>query len=192
MGGRIEVEPDDVAHPGSSPGQALVDKQRIARQLEGFKAMRLQPEGAPDAPDARGRDAAVPRHAARTPMRGIRWLTLSSVCTMMLSTLLSSILRGTPGRGSSGNPPRPCSTNWRHLPTVCGATCSRPATCCSDPPRSPAHDPRPQRQSLRRLAPLRIAFQNRGNLGRQLDPPPGGPSTSPCPRRYGSPTIYYT
>src|SRR6516225_2262147 len=68
MGGRVEVQSDDVAH--------LVDKHRIARQLEGFKAVRLQPEGAPDASDARGRDAAVPRHAARTPMRGIRWLTL--------------------------------------------------------------------------------------------------------------------
>ena len=36
MVGRVEVEPDDVAH--------LVDKQRIAGQLEGFEAVRLQPE----------------------------------------------------------------------------------------------------------------------------------------------------
>jgi len=31
MVGRIEVEADDVAHPGSSPGQALGDKQRVSR-----------------------------------------------------------------------------------------------------------------------------------------------------------------
>ena len=68
MVGRVEVEPDDVAH--------LVDKQRIAGQFEAFQAVQLQPEGAPDASDARGRDAAVPRHPARTPMRGIRRLAV--------------------------------------------------------------------------------------------------------------------
>jgi len=64
MIGRIEVEPDDVAHLG--------DKQRVSGQLEGFKAVRLQPEGPPDPPDARSRDARVPGHAARAPMRGPR------------------------------------------------------------------------------------------------------------------------
>jgi hypothetical protein len=44
MVGRVEVKPDDVAD--------LVDKQRIVGQLEGFKAVRLQPENAPDTPDA--------------------------------------------------------------------------------------------------------------------------------------------
>src|SRR5215468_8877843 len=38
--------------------------------------MRLQAEGAPDAADARGRDAGVTRHAARAPMRGSARLAL--------------------------------------------------------------------------------------------------------------------
>ena len=38
---RVEIEAYDVAH--------LVDEQRVARQLEGLRALRLQPEGAPDA-----------------------------------------------------------------------------------------------------------------------------------------------
>src|SRR5215510_2229914 len=54
---------------------------------------------------------------------------LSSVCTMTLSTFASSILRGTPGRGSSSNPPTPRSTRRRrHLPTLCTVTRARAAT----------------------------------------------------------------
>ena len=49
--GRIDVEPDNVAHPRSGRGQALVDKQRVGRQLEGLGAVRLQAEGAPDTAD---------------------------------------------------------------------------------------------------------------------------------------------
>src|SRR5215471_16555837 len=64
MVGRIEVEPDDVAHLG--------DKQRVSGQLERLQAVRLQPEGTPDPPDTRRRDARAPGHAARTPMRGSR------------------------------------------------------------------------------------------------------------------------
>ncbi len=37
LGGRIEVEPDDVAD--------FLDKQRVGGELEGFGAVRLQPEG---------------------------------------------------------------------------------------------------------------------------------------------------
>src|SRR5262249_35984348 len=54
---------------------------------------------------------------------------LSSVCTMTLATFASSILRGTPGRGSSSSPSMPRSTKRRcHLPTVCTVTRSRAAT----------------------------------------------------------------
>jgi hypothetical protein len=54
---------------------------------------------------------------------------LSNVWTMTLSTLASSILRGTPGRGSSSSPLRPRSTKRRrHFPTVCAVTRSRAAT----------------------------------------------------------------
>ena len=54
---------------------------------------------------------------------------LSNVCTMTLSSVASSILRGTPGRGSSSSPSRPRSAKRRrHFPTVCGVTRSRAAT----------------------------------------------------------------
>ncbi len=43
--GRGQVEPNDVAD--------LVDKQRIGGQLEGLRAMGLQPKGCPDPTDRR-------------------------------------------------------------------------------------------------------------------------------------------
>ena len=61
---RIEIEPDDVAH--------LLHEQRIGRELEGLDAMRLQPEGLPDAMDGRGRMADRRRHGAQAPVRGAR------------------------------------------------------------------------------------------------------------------------
>ena len=48
--GRVQIETDDVAH--------LLDKGRVARQLEGFAAMRLQTKSAPDPTDGRYRKAA--------------------------------------------------------------------------------------------------------------------------------------
>jgi len=57
---------------------------------------------------------------------------LSSVCTMMLSTSASAILRGTPGRGSSSSPSTPRAIKRRRrLPTVCTLTRSRAATALS-------------------------------------------------------------
>ena len=38
--GRVHIQPDNVAH--------LLDKQRVARQLEGLAAMRLEPKRMPD------------------------------------------------------------------------------------------------------------------------------------------------
>src|SRR5215469_1870425 len=75
---------------------------------------------------------------------------LSSVCTMMLSTLASSILRGTPGRDSSSSPSTPRSRKRRrHLPTVCTVTLS----CAAHDGRN-ARRPDLRRQSgLRRMAP---------------------------------------
>ena len=118
--GRVEVEPDNVAD--------LVDKQRIGRQLEGFDAVRLLSEGAPDAPTL---EVEIP--LCRAMLRVLQCVAaggrLSSVCTMTLSTLASSIVRGAPGRGSSSSPSRPRSTKRRrHLPTVCTVTRSRAAT----------------------------------------------------------------
>src|SRR5216684_4524447 len=45
---------------------------RVGGELEGFQAMRLQAEGAPDPLYRGNRQAAGPRHAARTPLRGVR------------------------------------------------------------------------------------------------------------------------
>ena len=61
---RRQIEPNDVAD--------LVHEERIARQLEGLRAVRLQAEGAPDAPDRRARKAAFPGHRAQRPMGGVR------------------------------------------------------------------------------------------------------------------------
>ena len=43
MIGRVEIQPDDIAH--------LLDQQRVGRQREGLRAMRLQATGPPDAGD---------------------------------------------------------------------------------------------------------------------------------------------
>jgi hypothetical protein len=54
---RVEVKSGNFAD--------LFDKQRIARQLKGFAAMRLQPERLSDAVHRRGRMAHCPRRAAQ-------------------------------------------------------------------------------------------------------------------------------
>src|SRR6202044_1311945 len=59
---RAHVETDDVAH--------LVDEQWIGGQFEGFRTVRLQAEGAPDALDAGGGNPARSRHPSRAPMSG--------------------------------------------------------------------------------------------------------------------------
>jgi hypothetical protein len=61
MVGRIQIQADDVAH--------LLDKLRVGRELERVDAMRLQPEGLPDARDGRLRQARDLRHGARAPLR---------------------------------------------------------------------------------------------------------------------------
>src|SRR5215468_3167381 len=59
---RAHIETDDVAH--------LIDEQWIGGQFEGFRTLRLQTEGAPDALDAGGGNPARPRHPSRAPMSG--------------------------------------------------------------------------------------------------------------------------
>jgi hypothetical protein len=60
-GQRIQMQADDAAH--------LVDKQRIARELEGLGTMRLQPEGAPSAALRALRHLELLRQLRRAPMR---------------------------------------------------------------------------------------------------------------------------
>ena len=61
MRGRIQIEPDDVAH--------FLDQQRIVRQLKRLGPMRLQAEGVPNAADRHVTEADGFRHVARTPVR---------------------------------------------------------------------------------------------------------------------------
>ena len=99
---RAHIEADDVAH--------LVDKQWIGGQFEGFRTVRLQAEGAPDALDAGGGNPARSRHPSRAPMSSALRHRLQ-VATITASTLVSLIERGTPGRGSSRRPSSRCAMN---------------------------------------------------------------------------------
>jgi hypothetical protein len=51
---RVEVEPDDIAELG--------DERRVAGELEGLPAVRLQPVRLPDAPHSAGADPGQLRH----------------------------------------------------------------------------------------------------------------------------------
>src|SRR5690606_31848962 len=59
--GRRQVEADNIAH--------LLHEQRIGRELEGFDAMRLQAEGAPDSMHRRRGMADLLGHAPQAPVR---------------------------------------------------------------------------------------------------------------------------
>ena len=89
---RVEVQADDVAH--------LVDEEGVAGELEGFAAVRLQSEGAPDTVDSGG---AWP--TARAMERRLQWVAsvgVSSKVRRTTSVMSSSLIRlGVPGRGSS-------------------------------------------------------------------------------------------
>ena len=65
MIGRVEIQPDDIAH--------LLDQQRVGRQREGLRAMRLQAKGPPDAGDRPGTQAGRLRHRPGAPVgRSVR------------------------------------------------------------------------------------------------------------------------
>ena len=57
---RVEIKADDVAH--------LIDEHRVARQLEGLDAVRLQAESPPDAVHRRRRQTRRPGHRAAAPV----------------------------------------------------------------------------------------------------------------------------
>jgi len=61
-GGRIEIQPHDVAH--------LLDQQRVGRELEGLRAVRLQAERAPHARDRHVTEPGRLRHRTGAPVRG--------------------------------------------------------------------------------------------------------------------------
>lgn len=64
------------------------DQLRVARQLEGFAAMRTKPRGAPDAAHRHAADTGAIRHLARTPARSALGV-LSSVRITTCSTCSS-------------------------------------------------------------------------------------------------------
>src|SRR6476659_2252906 len=64
--GRIEIEPDDVAH--------LLDELWIGGELERLRTMRLQRERPPDALHRGGRDTRRLCHVAGAPVRRARRL----------------------------------------------------------------------------------------------------------------------
>jgi hypothetical protein len=111
---RIQMQPDDIAH--------LVDKQRIAGQLERFLPVRLQAKA------RQMRVTAVCESAiSRAIVRVLQCVALagtdSSVLAMTASTCASAIVRGAPVRGASSKPSRRSVTNRaRHFDTVCCAT----------------------------------------------------------------------
>src|SRR5262245_24833242 len=131
---RIQVEPDDIAH--------LLHKERVLRKLEGFRPMRLQAEGAPDATDralAQPQRAAIARVLQCVASRGLA----SSVSVTICSTCPSLMWRGAPGRGSSSKPSRRAARNQlRHLPTVCLVSRSSCATRVLVCPRAHANTTR--------------------------------------------------
>ena len=85
----------------------------------------------------------------------------SSVLVITSSTCSSVIFRGAPGRGSSDRPSsRDATKRPRHLRTVSRDTPRPAATSVFERRRTRQHDPRPQRQRLRRRAPPRPARQD--------------------------------
>ena len=73
---RREIEPHDVPH--------LVDEEGIARQFEGLGAMRLQPEGSPNAADRGMTQLELLGQRARTPMRRVPWCLLQCLGNHLL------------------------------------------------------------------------------------------------------------
>jgi len=105
--GRVEIEPDDVAH--------FVDKQRVARERERLAPVRLQAKGAPDAPDRAVAQSRLFRQGARAPMcrlprrrlqrGGINCSTLASVMRRGAPVILSgrTLIQLRRARKSHGN-----------------------------------------------------------------------------------------
>ena len=83
--GRVEVQPDDVAH--------LVDELRIRGELERLDLMRLQPERPPDPADRALAHPGRGRHRARRPVRRVRRLLLERLHDHPLDVLVADRAR---------------------------------------------------------------------------------------------------
>src|SRR6516165_10747819 len=110
----------------------------------------------------------------RAILRVLQWVApagrLSSVCTMTCSTLASSTVRGPwsrfveqPVEAALDKAPTPLADGLHRHPLA------RRNRLVAQARGATQHDARPQCQSLRRLAPLPIAFQYPRDFTRQFD-----------------------
>ena len=128
--GRIEVEPDDVAH--------LVDELRIRRELERLDLMRLERERPPDPADRALAHPGRGRHRARRPVRRVRRLLLERLHDHPLDVLVADRARLArprlvvqPIEAAPREPaPPPADRRARYSPT-------RPRSPCSNGPPPP-------------------------------------------------------
>ena len=145
---RVEIEPDDVAH--------LLNEQRIARQLEGLAAMRLQAKGLPDAMDRRWRMTDSLSHRAQAPMRCPRRSRLQRAPNRLGDLLVANLARSPrprlvvqPFKTVPRKPLAPLTDRAAEDPQPLGNLSVVAAF------RRNQNDPRAQRQRLPRLAPSR-------------------------------------
>ena len=141
--GRTEIQPDDVAH--------LLDKLRVRRQLERVEAMRLQPERLPDARDRGLRQSGHLGQAARRPLRRVRRRAFERAGNHVDNPIVGRFARRArprlvrqPRQAAHAKPFAPLAhAVTRHADSLG----HRPIR---EPVRAGQHDPRPQRQPLRR------------------------------------------
>jgi len=139
---RVHVQPDDVAH--------LLDKQRVARQLEGLLPMGLQSEGAPDARHRRLRQAGFARHGARAPVRCSGGHTLQRLGDHSVHARVVDRCAVRQVEGHRAIRPADAHESGTPLRTVCGVTRCRLATALlSTPSATGQNNARPQRQRSR-------------------------------------------
>ena len=142
--GRIEVQPDDVAH--------LVDELRIRGELERLDLMRLQRERPPDPADRALAHPGRGRHRPRRPVRRVRRLLLERLHDHPLDVLVADRARLARPRlvmqpiEAAPREPAPPLADRRGVTAQLGRDLrARP------PLRRRQHDPAAKRQRLRAL-----------------------------------------
>ena len=144
--GRIEIEPDDVAH--------LVDELRIRRELERLALMRLQREYPPDPADRALAHPGRGRHRARRPVRRVRRLLLERLHDHPLDVVVADRARLARPRlvmqPVEAPPRKPAPPPADRRAGTAQLGCDLPAR---PPLRRRQHDPATKRQRLRALRP---------------------------------------
>ena len=142
--GRVQIQPDDVID--------LFHEQRVVGQLEPVGAMRLELERLPDPPD-RGLGQSAPlRHLRPRPVRRIRSAWTPTSPRSRPPPARHVIVAG--GPGAAHRPARPSAHPRTATPLAHrhrGHALPRSDILVGQPLRAAQHDPRPQRQRLRRL-----------------------------------------